>query len=187
MLFLTLSNIKVNFQEQKLWQKTYITQKALPTIRCGKLGEKNEFATAALDLKHKIFMIYLVLLTSPIQFIVLKVYLSYRAQIVSLIVKKAFTKIFAKYVNFAIIFFLDLVFKLFKYIEINNYAINLVNGQQPPNGPIYGLGFIKLKTLKAYIKTKLANSSISLFKSFVNASILYDQKLDGSLQLYVNY
>ena len=60
------------------------------------------------------------------------VYISYRLQITSLIAKKGFIKIFTKYANFANMFSLDLASKFSKYIKINNHAIELINGQQPP-------------------------------------------------------
>ena len=46
---------------------------------------------------------------------------------------------------------------------------------------------MELKILKAYIETNLANSFIKSSKSLAGASILFDQKSDGSLHLYVNY
>ena len=44
-----------------------------------------------------------------------------------------------------------------------------------------------LKTLKAYIKTNLANGFIRSSKSPTGAPILFDQKSNNSLRLYVNY
>ena len=38
---------------------------------------------------------------------------------------------------------------------MNEHAIELVEGKQPPYGPIYSLGPVKLETLKTYIKTRL--------------------------------
>ena len=46
---------------------------------------------------------------------------------------------------------------------------------------------MELETLKAYIKTNLANRFIRLSKSPANAPILFDKKSDDSLRLYVNY
>ena len=102
------------------------------------------------------------------------VYLSCRFQIAGLIAKKAFTKVFAKYVKFADIFFLDLVFKLSKHTKINNHAMKLVNCPQPPYWPIYSLGPVELETLKAYIKINLANKFIRSFKSPVGTSIFFN-------------
>ena len=49
---------------------------------------------------------------------------------------------------------LKLAAKFSKYIEINNYAIKLVNNQQLFYGSIYSLGLIELEILKTYIKNK---------------------------------
>ena len=75
--------------------------------------------------------------------------------------------------------------RIFSYTVINNYAIELVNGQQPPYEPIYSLGPIELETLKAYIEANLANGFIRESQSPAGASIFFDQKSDGSLRLYV--
>lgn len=72
-------------------------------------------------------------------------------------------------------------------MEINNYTIKLINGKQPSYKPVYSLELVKLKILKIYIKTNLANVFIKFFKSFINALILIIQKLNGSFYLYINY
>lgn len=46
---------------------------------------------------------------------------------------------------------------------------------------------MKLKTLKIYIKTNLANSFICLSKYLARSSILFVQNLDGSFYLYIDY
>ena len=78
------------------------------------------------------------------------------------------------------IFSLDLASKLREHTEINNHTIKLVNDQHSPYRPIYSLRPVELKTLKAYIKTNLANGFIRLSKLPAGASILFKQKLDGS-------
>ena len=70
---------------------------------------------------------------------------------------------------------------------MNKHAIKLEEDKQPPFGPIYSLKPIKLKTLKIYIKTNLANGFIWSFKSLVGAPILFDRKPDRSLRLCVDY
>ena len=52
---------------------------------------------------------------------------------------------------------------------------------------MYNLGPLKLETLKTYIKINLVNGFIRLLKSPASALILFDQKLDGSLRLYMDY
>ena len=46
---------------------------------------------------------------------------------------------------------------------------------------------MKLKTLKIYIQTNLANGFTKLFKSPIDAPIFFVKKLDSSLRLCVNY
>ena len=58
---------------------------------------------------------------------------------------------------------------------------------QPSYGFIYSLGLVELKTLKIYIKNNLANGFIKPFKSPAKAPIFYDNKLDRSFRLCVNY
>ena len=103
-----------------------------------KLVEKKEFVVVVLDSEHETFIIHIVLL-NPILLTNIDVHLSCKLQIASLGAKKAFTKIFTKYADFAKIFFPDLASKLFKYTGINNYTIKLVNSQQLFYGFIYNL------------------------------------------------
>ena len=70
---------------------------------------------------------------------------------------------------------------------INKHAIELVEGKQPPNGPIYSLGPVELEMLKAYIETHLKTGFIRPSKSPVGASIFFDKKPDGSLRLCIDY
>ena len=191
MSFLTLSIADIDFSGGELWWRTYTTKEALPTTRRVELVGKKEFATAALDPKSETFVIYIAsvssntsLSSSPLE---LDIYLFRRPQVSGLITEKAPTKVFAEYSDFADVFSLDLVSKLSEYTGINDHTIKLVNGQQPPYGRIYSLGPVELETLKAYIKTNLANGFIKPSKSLAGALILFDQKSDGSLRLCVNY
>ena len=106
----------------------------------------------------------------------LNVHPSCRYQVFGLIVEEAFTKVPAKYSDFADVFSSNLAFELPEHIGINNYTIELVDGQQPPYGPIYSLGPVELETLKAYIETNLANGFIRPSKSPAGAPILFNRK-----------
>ncbi len=110
-----------------------------------------------------------------------------RAQITYLKIDKAPTKVPSKYASFANVFSPKLTVELFKQTGINNYTIKLVDDWQSPYSLIYKLGLIELKTLKTYIKNNLTNSFIKPFKYPATAFILFDKKLDGNLQLCVNY
>ena len=62
MLFLTLNSADVDFSDQKLWWRTYITKETFSTIGCVKLVGKIEFAAAVLNLEHEIFVVHIALL-----------------------------------------------------------------------------------------------------------------------------
>ena len=72
-------------------------------------------------------------------------------------------------------------------MRINDHIIKLVDDWQPPYDPIYSLGSMELKTLKAYIENNLANGFIWPSKSPTGVFILFDKKPDGNLRLYMDY
>ena len=183
MLFLTLNSANVDFLGRELWWRTYTTEKALPTIRRVKLVGKKEFATAALDPKYETYVVHV----ASFSYTPLDVHPFRRPQISGLIAEEAPTKVPAKYSDFADVFSPDLASELPEHTGINDHAIELVDGQQPPYGPIYSLGPVELETLKAYIETNLANGFIRPSTSPAGAPILFDRKSDGSLRLCVNY
>ena len=149
-----------------------------------KLIEKKDFATIAFDLEYKALVMHIAALSiDPND----EVYLLKKAQIAYLKADKAHTRILSKYANFADVFPPKLVIKLFEYMEINDYAIELVHDWQPLYGLIYNLGPIELEILKAYIKNNLANGFIRSFRSPIEALIFFDKKLDSSLRLCMDY
>lgn len=81
----------------------------------------------------------------------------------------------------------DLAIGLRENIGINKYAIKLVESKQSPYGPIYVFNPVKLKTLKAYIKTHQKIGFIQPLKSPPGASMFFNKKPNSSLRLYVNY
>ncbi len=109
------------------------------------------------------------------------------AQIAALQWDKALTKIPAKYSDYADVFSSDLAIELPENTGMNKHVIELIEGKQPPYGPIYALSPVELETLKTYIKTHLKTRFIQPSKSPAGASILFDKKPDGSLCLCVNY
>ena len=131
MLFLTLSGANVDFSVQKLYWKTYITDKTFPTTRPVKLVGIEEFAAAALNLKHETYKVYVAFLSSIllIPFLnstPLDVHPSRRLQISGLNAKKTPTKVLNKYADFVDILSPDLTFKLLKHIGINDHIIKLI-------------------------------------------------------------
>ena len=110
-----------------------------------------------------------------------------QAQVGALLFDKALTEVPAEYSDYSDVFSAENAAKLLENTGINEHAIELEEGKQPPFGPIYSLGPVELETLKTYIKTNLANGFIRPFKSPAGAPILFDRKPDGSLRLCVDY
>ena len=100
----------------------------LPTIRRIELIGKKEFAVAAFDPEHEIYVVHIASLSFIPLVALFNVHPFQRPQISSLITKKAPTKVFAEYLDFADVFFPDLAFKLPKHSKINNHTIELVDG-----------------------------------------------------------
>ena len=150
---------------------------------------KKEFAATALDLESETFIVHVASLSSNASpsSSPLDVHSFRKPQISGFNDEEAFTKIPAKYSDFADVFSPDLASELLKHTGINNHAIKLVEGQQLPYGPIYSLGPVELETLKAYIETNLVNEFIRPSKSPAGASILFDQKSDGFFRLCIDY
>lgn len=65
--------------------------------------------------------------------------------------------------------------------------MDLKKGKQLLDRAIYSLESVKLKTLKTYIKTNPKKDFIQLSKSLAEVFILFGQKSDNSLKLFVNY
>ena len=186
MPFLTLSGEDVDYSGRELRWRIYTTEEVLPTTRRVELVGKKEFAAAALDPEHETYVVDVASLSST-PLTSFNVHPCRRPQVSGLIVEKATTKVLAEYSDFADVFSPDLASKLPEHTGINDHVIELVDGQQPPYGPIYSLGPVELETLKAYIETNLANGFIRPSKSPAGAPILFDRKSDGSLRLCVDY
>ena len=191
MPFLTLSDADIDFLGRELRWRTYTTEETLPTTKRVELVGKKEFAAVALDSEHETYLVHVGSVSSnalpsssPLE---LNIHPFRRPQVSGLIIEEAPTKVPAEYSDFADVFSPDLASKLPEHTRINDHAIELVNGQQPPYGPIYSLGPVELETLKTYIETNPANGFIRPSKSSAGAPMLFDRKSNGSLWLCVNY
>lgn len=141
---------------------------------------QKKFVSAALDLSKKAFIVYIAYLSSK-----MIIYSAQKAQIVLLITEKII--ILAEYLDYIDVFSKKSAAELPKHSNISKYFINLELSKQSPYRPIYSLGLVKLKIVKTYIKTNLANSFIYPSKSLGGTLILLIQKPNNSLCLYVNY
>ena len=189
--FLTLSSANIDFLGRELRWRTYTTKETFSTTRRIELVGKKKFAATTLDPESEILIVLVVSFSSnalpsfsPLK---LNFYPSCRPQVSNLIAEEALTKVLIKYLDFTDVFSPDLASDFPEHTRINNHAIKLVDGQQPPYGLIYNLKPVELKTLNAYIKTNPINRFIKPSKSVASAPILFDRKSDSSLRLWVNY
>ena len=180
MSFLTLSSIDIDFLDRDFRWRTYTTEEALPTTRRIELVGKKEIAAAPLNPEHETFVVHIASLN-----LVPGIYLEREVQIASLLTEKV--KIPDEYSDFTDVFSEEKALVLPERTELNEHAINLEDGKQPPYGPIYSLGPVELETLKTYIETHLKTGFIRPSKSPAGAPILFDKKPDGSLRLCVDY
>ena len=178
MPFLTLSNADIQFAGEKLTWRSYTAAKALPTIiKQVELIDKKEFAKAGFNENVEAFVVHVtsISLSKP----KMSIHPARKAQIASLIAKEV--KILTKYSDFADVFSEKKALVLPERTDLNEHAIELEDGKQPPYRPIYSLDPMKLETLKTYIETHLKPGFIWPSKSPAGAPILFDKKPDGSL------
>ena len=155
MPFLTFSNADVQFVEKELTWRSYTTVKALSTTKRVELINKKEFAKAALDENSETFVVHVASLNlAPAP----GIHPDRAAQIASLLTEEV--KIPDEYSDFTDVFSEEKALVLPERTELNEHAIDLEDGKQPPYGPIYSLGPVELETLKTYIETHLKTGFI---------------------------
>ena len=123
MPLVTMSKADIDFSARNLQWKCYTTGDILPTPRQVECIEKKEFAAAALDLEHEVFVVHIAAFrVDPGD----KMHPSKRAQIAHLKADEALIEVLSEYANFADVFSLKLVAEFLEY-GINNHAIELVD------------------------------------------------------------
>ena len=183
MPFLKISNADVSFGEGTLTWKTYTTNEALPTTEQVQIIDKKDFVIAALDADNETFVVHVAFRERE----GMPVHSERQAQVGALLFNKAPTEVPAEYSDYSDVFSAEHAAELPENTGMNEHAIELEEGKQPPFGPIYSLGPVELETLKTYIETNLANGFIRPSKSPAGAPILFDRKPDRSLRLCVDY
>ena len=144
--------------------------------------DKREFAAAVLNADDKTFIVHIAALAEPTT---MSIYSFFQAQVATLTSEE--TGIPAEYSDFSNVFSSDSVAELPEYTGINDHPIYLLDNKQPPYSLIYSLGPVELEILKTYIEANLASSFIRSSKSLAGAPILFVQKNDGRLRLYVDH
>ena len=71
--------------------------------------------------------------------------------------------------------------------RIYDHTIPLMDGKQPPFGPLYGMSHKKLKVLREYLHDQLPKGFIHHSSSPAGEPVLFVKKSDGSLRLCVDY
>ncbi len=100
------------------------TKNILLTTRYVKLIGKKEFAAAALNLEHKVFIVSVAVLSVDLGD---KIHSLKKAQIAHLKADEAPTKVSNEYVDFTDVFSSKLAAKLLEHTKINDHAIELVD------------------------------------------------------------
>ncbi len=178
MSFLSFSNVDVKFAELKNSPRD-----TLSTTSQVELIDKREFAKTAIDENSGTFSMHMSVLDVAESLI----YHFWAAQIAALWWERVFTKIPAKYSDYADVFFSEQAMELPKNTGINKHAIELIDEKQPSYGLIYALTLVELETLKTYVKTHLKTGFIWPSKFSTRAPIFFDKKSDSSFRLCINY
>lgn len=71
--------------------------------------------------------------------------------------------------------------------KATDHAINVVEGKEPPYGPLYSLSQRELGILQEYLQAELENGRITHSTSPAGAPIIFVPKKDGTLRLCVDY
>ena len=183
MPFLKINNADVSFGEGTLTWRTYTINEALPTTEQVQIVDPKEFVIAALDVDSETFVVHVAIRERE----EMPVHSERQAQVGALLFDKAPTKVPAEYSNYSDVFSAENAAELPENTGMNEHAIKLEEGKQPPFGPIYSLGPVELETLKTYIETNLANSFIQPSKFLAGTPIFFDRKPDRSLCFCVDY
>ena len=109
----------------------------------------------ALNPDEEVFVVHVVFLSLGSR---VAIHPARKAQITALDIEKMIVP--PEYSDYANIFSETSAAELLKHTGINDHSIELVNDKQSPYGLIYSVRPVKLKTMKIYIETNLANGFI---------------------------
>ena len=133
MPFLALSNADIQFDTESFTWRSYSAAEALPTTRRVELIDKHEFAKAALDENSETFVVHV----AALEALEPAVHPSQAPLLAALQQDKTLMEIPSEYADYADVFSPNLAMELPENTGINEHVIELVEGKQPPYGPIY--------------------------------------------------
>ena len=178
MPFLQLANPDIDWSARTLNWRELSVQSALMTTHRIEIIEPEVFIEEALSEDTPTYVVHAKALG------VYNIHSSRRARIASVKVQEI--KVPEAYKDFADVFSEDSAAELPEH-GLHDHAIDLVDGKQPPYGPIYSLSETELTVLRAYLDAHLANGFIRPSTSPAGAPILFVPKANGTLRLCVDY
>lgn len=125
-LFLSLTNIKVNFQKSKIFYKTITPTKSILKIKEVKVIKKKEFTTVVLNSQKEIYFVYIAMLA----YSNLQIYHFWLIKVWTLLFADFLIINFNKYAAFVNVLLLNFVAQLARLTKIKNYVIKSLNNQQ---------------------------------------------------------
>ena len=132
MSFLIISNTNVAFSKGLLTWMIYITNKTLPSIEQVQLVNLKEFVIVALDADSKTFIVHVANQEQE----EMLVHSKKQAQIRASLFNKTPTEVLVEYSDYSNVFSMKNVAELPENTRMNNHAIELEIGKQPPFKPI---------------------------------------------------
>lgn len=147
MPFFFLSNTDFQFDIREFTWRSYIATEILSTTSQVELIDKRKFAKAALDKNLETLVIYIAALEAT-EVADMAIHPSRIAQIAAFQWNRTPIKILAQYAGYADVFSFVLTIELLENTSIDEHAIKLVEGKQPPYRPIYALSLVEVETLQ---------------------------------------
>ena len=164
-------NIAMHFKNKSWWYN--VKTKTLKLIKFEKLIKK---------MKKKITIYTVIIISIFVTFNSIKID---AASTSNTYFYEEFSKMFAKYKNFANVFFDEKIKKIFEH-RFDDYVIK-TNNANIFFDFLYNLSIVKLKTLRDYLNDLLTKYWIQYSMNFVDVSILFTFKKNDILRLCVDY
>ena len=188
--WMQLSEAKVDWETGKIGPWPLTIGSILSTTNRIEEIEPEELASAAIDEKEEVFVMFVRVLHDEEKNMD-SVHIERRAQIGSALaeikdkpdIKATLPEVLKEFADLADE---DKAYELPDHGP-DDHAIDLEPGKKPPYGPIYSLSEDELKVLRAYLDKHLKNGFIRPFTSSAGAPILFVKKKNGTLRLCVDY
>ena len=182
MPWLALANPDINHAERKLTWRTYTVSCAMSTERRVELIDPEELAEIAVSRSLETFVMHPCVPCGP------KLDDSNKNEQEGqcAAVEACEVSIPEAHAEFADVFSAEQAATLSEH-GLQDHAIEIVEGKQPPHGPIYSCSSTELQAMKQYIDDNLRSGFIRPSSSPAGAPVLFVKKPNGGLRLCVDY